>query len=166
MSALLEEFIQQTFIEQRWTLSIAESCTGGALAARLTALPGCSRYFLGSLVTYSNDLKVKLLQVDKGILEKQGAVSGAVVAQMALGVQQLTNSDYSLAVSGIAGPEGGSPQKPVGTIWAAVAKKGQSVPFVWSFQCHGNRQQIISQTTHQLLNQLSLLIKNAKPSIA
>ncbi|WP_068471173.1 CinA family protein [Candidatus Protochlamydia phocaeensis] len=151
--------IQQYFLEKGWTLSLAESCTGGALAARLVRQPGASGYFLGSIVAYSNDLKIKLLGVDPMLLQAWGAVSGPVVEQMAKGVLHLSQSDYSLAVSGIAGPEGGSTLKPIGTIWAAIAKKEEE-PFVWTFQVLGEREEIIQKSAECLLNQLLILIKN------
>lgn len=148
-----EERLHQTFIEKGLTLSIAESCTGGALAARLTRRPGCSRYFLGSIVSYSNEMKIKVLGVDPHTLEDVGAVSAAVIAQMVHGVQKLTGSDYSVAVSGIAGPEGGTPSKPIGTIWAAILRKGD-IPHIWTFQLQGSRHQIIETTVDQLISQL------------
>lgn len=148
--------IHQVFIEQGWTLSLAESCTGGALAARLTSHPGCSQYFLGSIVSYSNDLKVKLLDVSPAILEEKGAVSHEVVSQMAEGVRHLTNSDYSIAISGIAGPTGGTPEKPVGTIWAAIAWRNGL--HVWNFHLTGQREQIILQSVDLVLDQLLSII--------
>ncbi len=157
MNTPVEEHIHQAFIQHKWTLSLAESCTGGALAARLTRLPGCSNYFLGSIISYSNSLKINILGVDPHILQQLGAVSSEVVRQMAEGVMRLTKSDYSIAVSGIAGPEGGTPQKPVGTIWGAIAQKGQE-PYVWSFHLSGSRQSIIQCSVDILLTNLWLRI--------
>ena len=148
----LAHSIQQLCISQGWTLSLAESCTGGALAARLTSLPGCSQYFLGSIIAYSNELKINVLGVKETTLIQYGAVSGPVVEEMAQGVMQLTGSHYSLAVSGIAGPSGGSPEKPVGTIWAALATRGEE-PFVWRFHLSGSRQEIIRQSVEEVLAQ-------------
>ena len=155
----LVQDIQQYFIAQKLTLSLAESCTGGSLAARLTRMAGCSQYFLGSVVAYSNDFKIHFLGIDEQILTEHGAVSGPVVYHMAQRILQLSGSDYSLAVSGIAGPEGGMPGKPVGTIWGAVAKKG-SIPYAWSFYLPGERQEIIEKSVEILLSQLWLLINN------
>ncbi len=157
----IECLIQNHFIAQEWTLSLAESCTGGNVAARLTRIPGCSQYFLGSVVAYSNYLKMNILNVDSVTLETYGAVSAPVVHQMAQGVLNLTGSSYSLAVSGIAGPGGGSSIKPVGLVWGAIAAKGQE-PFVWDFYLSGSRQEIIEQTTEVLLVQLWTLIKSEK----
>lgn len=161
MNDPLVNLIQEHCIAQGWTLSLAESCTGGYLAARLTCMPGCSRYFLGSIVAYSNALKTNLLGVDDAMLAQHGAVSAPVVRQMAEGVLRLTGSYYSLAVSGIAGPAGGTPQKPVGTIWGAIACEGKE-PCVWDFFVSGTRQEIIEQSTEILLAQLWTLIKTEK----
>ena len=149
----LDERLHQTFIERGLTLSIAESCTGGALAARLTRHPGCSRYLLVSIVAYSNEMKSKVLGVNPHTLAEIGAVSAAVVNQMAQGVQKLSGSDYSIAVSGIAGPDGGTPGKPVGTIWAAILRKGD-IPHIWTFQLQGSRHTIIEATVDHLIAQL------------
>jgi nicotinamide-nucleotide amidase len=161
MNDPLANLIQEHCIAQGRSLSLAESCTGGYLAARLTRLPGCSRYFLGSIVAYSNALKTNLLGVDAALLAQWGAVSAPVVRQMAEGVLRLTGSHYSLAVSGIAGPGGGSLQKPVGTIWGAIAREGKD-SFVWDFFLTGTRQEIIEQSTEILLAQLWTLIKTEK----
>lgn len=144
--------IQQLCVSQGWTLSLAESCTGGHLAARLTRLPGCSQYFLGSVIAYSNLIKAKILGVDTHILETYGAVSRPAVNQMAIGVRLLSDSDYSLAISGIAGPLGGSQEKPVGTIWGAIASRKKD-PFIWSFHLVGSRQEIIEQSIEIVLSQ-------------
>lgn len=157
MNGKLANLIQHHFIAQKLTLSLAESCTGGNLAASLTSIPGCSQYFLGSIVAYSNTLKTHLLGIDDHTLSTHGAVSALVVRQMAQGVLKLTGSDYSLAVSGIAGPGGGSAIKPIGTIWGAIANKNEE-PFVWNFFLQGSRQEIIEKTVEILLNQLWVLI--------
>lgn len=145
--------IQSLCISNHWTLSVAESCTGGAIAARLTRVSGCSQYFLGSIVAYSNDLKIKLLGIDPQDLDTHGAVSQVIVEKMARGVMQLTGSDYSLAVTGIAGPEGGSSEKPVGTVLAAIAgHRGDLV--VLELKLSGSRHEIIEETENILLTQL------------
>lgn len=104
---------------RRWTVATAESCTGGGVAAAITSVPGSSAWFGYGLVTYANDAKVKLLGVDPDVLAVQGAVSQPVVCQMVLGVLELTGADVAVAISGIAGPDGGSAAKPVGTVWFA-----------------------------------------------
>ncbi len=103
------------------SLVVAESCTGGWVAKACTDLPGSSRWFLGGVVTYSDDLKVGLLGVSADALRQQGAVSQAVVRDMAVGALERLGGDVSVAVSGIAGPDGGVPGKPVGTVWFAWA---------------------------------------------
>jgi len=120
--------------EKKLTLALAESCTGGKLASLITAIPGCSSYFKGGIVCYSNEIKQRLLGVDPSLLEKHGAVSQPVVEAMADGAYRAFNADCIIAVSGIAGPAGGSPDKPVGTVWIAVSFKGklQSQKYLFS----------------------------------
>lgn len=115
------------------TLSTAESCTGGTISAMITSIPGSSDYFKGGVVAYSNDIKTSELSVSPYTLIMNGAVSQAVVEQMADGVRNRFNTDYSLAVSGIAGPDGGTPEKPVGTTWIAVATKKRIISDVYHF---------------------------------
>lgn len=107
--------------ERTSTLAVAESCTGGRLAAAFTAAAGASEYFLGGVVAYDNKVKTAVLGVERDAIEKHGAVSRVVAQQMARGVQKITGADLALATTGVAGPGGGSPEKPVGTIWIAVA---------------------------------------------
>lgn len=158
MNKSLEQLIQETFIKKKLTLSTAESCTGGAIASKLTKIPGCSQYFIGSVVAYSNELKMKLLHIDPEILTTKGAVSKEVVIQMADGIKHITGSDFSVAVTGIAGPTGGTPEKPVGTIWAAIGQKDQK-PYAWSFKIEGNRIGIIEKTVDVVLNELWRLLQ-------
>lgn len=157
----LAALIQEYFIAHKWTLGVAESCTGGNLSACLTQLPGCSQYFLGSIVAYSNPLKTQILGVNSSILDQQGAVSGAVATQMVQGTLKLFDSDYALAITGIAGPGGATDSKPVGTVWTAIGQQRQT-PLVWALQLAGSRQEIIQQSIHALLLQLWLLIKTQK----
>ena len=103
------------------TLATAESCTGGNIAHRFTAMPGASDYFLGGVVAYSNEVKTALLGVDPDSLNRYGAVSRSVAEQMAEGVRRATGATYGISTTGIAGPSGGTPDKPVGTVWMAVA---------------------------------------------
>jgi nicotinamide-nucleotide amidase len=119
----LEIILDKLLKEKGLTLSVAESCTGGKLASLFTAIPGCSQYFLGGVVSYSNEAKQNILGVNLSDIEKQGAVSLPVVEQMALGARRIFNSDCSIATSGIAGPDGGTPEKPVGTVCIAVSYK-------------------------------------------
>ena len=109
------------------SMSTAESCTGGKIASMITAVPGSSAYFKGSVVSYDNEVKLNVLKVNEADLVKYGAVSQQVVEQMAKGALKLLNTDFSVAVSGIAGPDGGTEEKPVGTVWIAVASETKVV---------------------------------------
>jgi PncC family amidohydrolase len=153
MTQLPEQAIQTRFLAKGWTLSVAESCTGGALAARLTRQPGASNYFSGGIVSYSNQLKHTLLGVPTDLIDTYGAVSQQVVASMAEGILTCTGTDVGIAVSGIAGPTGGSRTKPVGTVWAALMKKGEK-PYCWCLQLEGERTQIIEKAVEAILQQL------------
>ena len=115
----LEGVVLDALAEAGRTLAVAESCTGGALAARLTLVPGASRSFLGGVVAYANDAKVDLLGVDPAAIEAHGAVSEAVARQLAAGARERLGADVGVATTGIAGPTGGTPDKPVGTVWLA-----------------------------------------------
>lgn len=112
---------------KKLSLSTAESCTGGGIAAAITSVAGSSEYFMGGIVAYSNDVKTSLLHVSSDTLEKYGAVSRETVMEMAAGAMNTLKTDCAIATSGIAGPGGGSQGKPVGTIWIAVAYKNESV---------------------------------------
>jgi PncC family amidohydrolase len=130
----LENILDQQLKEKKLTLALAESCTGGKLASLITAIPGCSAYFKGGVVCYSNEIKERVLGVDSALLAKHGAVSQPVVEAMASGVTRIFHVDCAIAVSGIAGPDGGTPEKPVGTVWIAVRYKSkmQSQKFQFS----------------------------------
>jgi nicotinamide-nucleotide amidase len=116
-----ESVLGLLLLERKETMCTAESCTGGNIAHMITTIPGSSYYFKGSVVAYSNAVKEKLLGVEGKIIEEEGAVSEPVVRAMAEGARRLLNTDYALATSGIAGPEGGTDEKPVGTLWIAAA---------------------------------------------
>jgi nicotinamide-nucleotide amidase len=121
----LEEVVCQLLRKRRCTLSIAESCTAGLVSARLTSVPGASRVFLAGAVCYNDRAKTRILGVSEEILQRHGAVSRSVALAMARGVAALTGSRMALAVTGIAGPSGGTPRKPVGTVhWAFVGPAG------------------------------------------
>ena len=117
----LESAVKRHFDKLGWTLATAESCTGGYLSHKLTSIPGSSSYFQGGVVSYSNELKMKLLGVKKETLENHGAVSEQTVIEMANGAKKLNGASVGIGISGIAGPDGGTPDKPVGTIWYAIA---------------------------------------------
>lgn len=117
----LEEVLGNLLKQNNKTICTAESCTGGKIASLITGIPGSSAYFEGSIIAYSNQIKVKELSVNPETLQIHGAVSEQTVIEMAENIRKKFNTDYSVAVSGIAGPDGGSKQKPVGTIWIAVS---------------------------------------------
>ncbi|MDI6774278.1 MAG: CinA family protein [Verrucomicrobiota bacterium] len=117
----LEAAIGRRLTRQGLTLAVAESCTGGLIGQRITSVSGSSAYFRGGIVAYANDLKRKLLGVPAALLQAQGAVSRAVAAAMAAGVRTRCGADVSLAITGIAGPGGGAPGKPVGLVYVGVA---------------------------------------------
>ncbi|MBW6498011.1 MAG: competence/damage-inducible protein A [Bacteroidales bacterium] len=117
----LEGVIGKLLVEKGLTVSTAESCTGGYLAHKITSVAGSSAYFMGSIVAYANELKSRFLWINKKLIEKHGAVSREVVEAMALNGCQTMSSDFCMATSGIAGPGGGTAEKPVGTVWIAVA---------------------------------------------
>lgn len=146
----IQEAIHHYFIEHGLTLSLAESCTGGALSASLTQIPCSSQYFQGAAITYSNAMKRGILSVDSTTLESCGAVSAEVAKEMAEGVQKISGSDYAIAVSGVAGPGGGSEAKPVGTVWIAVAKKGEET-YAELLSYKGNRTAIIQRAVNYAL---------------
>jgi len=123
----LEKIVGLRLFEEGLTLSTAESCTGGNIAHLITSIPGSSHYFIGSVVSYANEIKCNILGVSPSYISEQGAVSEPVVLQMAEGVQKLMKTDCAIAVSGIAGPDGGTEEKPVGTVWIATAVKNRII---------------------------------------
>jgi len=139
------------------TLALAESCTGGLAASRMTKVPGSSAWFNGAVVAYSNAVKTGLLGVDAGIIETSGAVSEECARAMAAGVRAATGSDYGVAITGIAGPTGGSPEKPVGTVCFAMA--GPSMAMSETMRFGGERWQIQEAAAVHALNILRLALK-------
>ena len=130
--------------EQQMTLSLAESCTGGAIAARIVNVSGASEVFLQGMVTYSNKAKRRCLNVSKSTLKKQGAVSEECAADMAKGGRKAAKTDICLSVTGIAGPGGGTKEKPVGTVFMGCSYKGCTQ--VREFHFQGNRARVREQT--------------------
>lgn len=122
------EALAQRLLARGWLMASAESCTGGMVAARCTDLAGSSRWFERGFVTYSNEAKQELLGVDAALIEAHGAVSQAVARAMALGALRHSRAQISVAITGVAGPGGGSPAKPVGTVWFAWAAPAQGGP--------------------------------------
>jgi len=163
-SGKIEEAIQKKLISNGETLALAESCTGGLIAAQLTARPGASDYFLGSCVVYSNRLKEQILGVRPQTLQRHGAVSEEAVREMLEGVFNVCQSDWGISVSGIAGPSGGTLQKPVGTVWYALGKRNQE-PVVGKFDFQRkNRETIILMSTNWLLGELLIKISCCRDS--
>jgi nicotinamide-nucleotide amidase len=137
----------------------AESCTGGAVSFLITSIPGSSAVFNQGFITYSNQAKTALLGINPGILKKHGAVSKAVVREMVVGCLKTSGADFACAVSGIAGPEGGSAKKPVGTVWIA-AGSAHSIA-VKKLNLKGDRNQIRWRSAYAVLNLLHKILKNA-----
>lgn len=138
------------------TIATAESCTGGKLAVLLNKHAGSSAFYKGSVVAYSNEVKANVLHVNQEYLDKFGAVSEQVVSLMAYGVMKLLNTDYAIATSGVAGPDGGTPEKPVGTVWVAIAFKNNESAKVETFCLHlrGDRNAITDATAIRALSHL------------
>ncbi|MDA9554856.1 competence/damage-inducible protein A [Pelobium sp.] len=153
----MEKAILNLMEAKHLTLSVAESCTGGSISQLFTQHPGCSSVFAGGGVVYSNALKTKLLGVKPETLNQFGAVSEETIQEMVNGALLNFNTDYAIAVSGIAGPDGGTPEKPVGTVWIAVANRQKTVTKKFTF---GNkRAQNIERSVMAALNLLFRLLK-------
>lgn len=155
----LAQVLGELLHERDLTVSSAESCTGGNIAHRITQVPGSSAYFLGSVVSYSNDVKASVLGVPRNTIASKGAVSREVVESMANGVAKLMRSNCAMATSGIAGPEGGSPYKPVGTVWIAVKCGDQTVCEVIHFP--GGRNDVIEGATNHAMVMMIKLLRNS-----
>lgn len=138
------------------TVATAESCTGGYISHLLTLIPGSSAYFQGGVVSYANEIKHALLNVPEGTLEANGAVSEAVVLEMVKGVLDKVKTDYAIAVSGIMGPDGGTPEKPVGTVWVAVGDRHRQTAV--KYQLRYDRKHNIEMTAAYAINELRKFI--------
>ncbi len=159
----LEEVIGRLLLKQQQTLAVAESCTGGLISSRLTAVPGSSRYFHEGMVTYSNEAKQYRLGVPRTLLISKGAVSQETALAMAQGVRRHHGADWGLAVTGVAGPGGGTPSKPVGMVHVAVARPDGQVGH-WVLNLKGTRRFIQQLTATTALNHLRLsLLEVDKP---
>ena len=131
----LEMIVGELLRNKNLTVSTAESCTGGSVAACLTSVPGSSEYFIGGVVAYSNEVKMGLLDVSAQTLEQHGAVSEETVIEMVKGAMKALKTDCAVATSGIAGPGGGTPEKPVGTVWIAAGYKNEIRTFRQETDC-------------------------------
>jgi len=135
----MESVVGQLLRQKAMTLSTAESCTGGNIAQLITSIAGSSDYFKGAVVAYSNEIKENVLGVTHQILVEHGAVSGQTVIAMAEGIRKRFETDYAIAVSGIAGPGGGTDEKPVGTTWIAIATPSETIAKKFLFGEHRGR---------------------------
>ena len=148
----MEECLGRLLLEKKYTLALAESCTGGLISRRITRVSGSSGYYLGGAVTYANATKVNFLGVEPMTLERYGAVSEQTSLEMSRGIRERTGATIALSVTGIAGPSGGSPEKPVGTVWMSIAQADRHEARL--FQFHGDRDQIILGASQAALNWL------------
>ena len=153
-NASMEGVVGELLIDKKQTLSTAESCTGGNVSKMLTSISGSSLFFNGSIISYTNQSKLELLDVNEQNIEKHGAVSQQVVEQMATNVRLKFNSDYGISTSGIAGPNGGTTEKPVGTVWIAVANKDKVISE--KLNLGYNRERNIHVSSLSVLNLLRL----------
>lgn len=152
MEEAIENLIGKILVDKGLTISVAESCTGGLIGSMITDVPGSSRYFLGGIIAYSNQSKMEILNVSSRTIEEHGAVSDQTVREMAGGVKRLFNSHLGLAVTGIAGPEGGSIEKPVGTVFIGLAAEDRI--FTAGYRFHGTRGEIKQETARMALDYL------------
>ena len=150
----LSKEINDKFWKENLTLATAESCTAGSIASVITAIPGSSRFYKGGIVAYSDEVKTNLLGVNPETLASKGAVSEETVIEMVKGAMKSMNADCAVATSGIAGPTGGTPDKPVGTVWIAAAR-GEKVITMKASGDEGRNKNI----EHATLNALQLLLK-------
>lgn len=154
----LEALLGEALRKERLTLSTAESCTGGNIAHRITLVPGASEYYKGTIISYDNKVKTSLLEVANKVIETYGAVSREVVEQMAKNVSEKMKTDCSIAVSGVAGPDGGTPEKPVGTVWICTRMHHETA--TQKYQFGTSREENINRTTNiAILQMIKMLDK-------
>jgi len=158
---MVEEEVYRLLLERKKTLATAESCSGGLLAHRLTNVPGISEVFLLGVVSYSNAAKVKVLGVDAGVIDAQGAVCAEVARQMAEGVRRVAGSDLGIGITGIAGPTGGSREKPVGTVYMGISYPEGGTLEARHFRFEGDRVSIKEQTAEAALRWLRRVLGGA-----
>jgi nicotinamide-nucleotide amidase len=153
----ISQVVGELLKSKKSMVAVAESCTGGLISHEITSVSGSSEWFKGGVVAYSNEIKEKLLGVSSQTLEENGAVSKQVVMQMAEGVRKKMNTEYGIATSGVAGPTGGTPDKPVGMVWIAVACSNEIVACVYNFA--NNRERNIIRASLTALDMLRLMLK-------
>lgn len=159
MDEPLEVVAGKLLRQQGLRLAVAESCTGGLVGHLITNVPGSSTYYMGSVTAYAYEAKVRLLGVRWETLEKYGAVSKETVLEMACGVRRALAADIGAAVSGIAGPGGGTPDKPVGLAWVGLSAAG--VDEAWRFNWEGDRLYVKEQSAHAVLQRLVDYLSNS-----
>jgi PncC family amidohydrolase len=157
----LEQEVARLLLSLKVTIAVAESCTGGLICHRLTNISGSSEYLEAGVVTYNNRSKMQLLGVPEQIIRDHGAVSEACVQAMAIGVKRMADTDLGLAVSGIAGPTGGTPEKPVGTVHMALAWEEDVM--CWQYLFRGDRREIKEQTSQKALLRIRDYCQSMKP---
>lgn len=148
----MEQLVAELLVSSKTTVSTAESCTGGYISHLLTSIPGSSNFYKGSIIAYAYDIKENELQISKDVLLKNGAVSQIVVEQMARAISKKYHTDYAISTSGIAGPTGGTDEKPVGTVWIAVATPEKVISAKFLFG--NNRERTVQKAAHAALNML------------
>jgi len=154
----LSKKISEIFWKEGLTLATAESCTAGNIAAFITAIPGSSRFYKGGIIAYSDEIKINLLNINPETLAIHGAVSEETVIEMVKGAMKSMNSDCAVATSGIAGPTGGTPDKPVGTVWIAASMKDQII--TTKITGDEGRNKNIANATQNALQLLQKLLQN------
>ncbi len=148
----MEDRVGQLLLEKQQTLALAESCTGGLISRRITRIAGSSAYYYGGAVTYANEAKVNFLGVEPATLERYGAVSEQSALEMSRGIRERTGASIGLSVTGVAGPSGGSPEKPVGTVWMSIARADYHQ--ARHFQFYGDRERVVLAASQAALNWL------------
>lgn len=157
-TADLTKTLAEILLSRNWTVSLAESCTGGLVCATLTELSGSSEWFERGYITYSNEAKTECLGVPAEIIEAHGAVSEAVAKAMAEGAKINSGSNVAISITGVAGPSGGTPEKPVGTVWFGWATANQTLTKTMRFD--GDRQKVREQATEFALTELIALLRS------
>ena len=148
---LIKELFNKLY-SNGFTISVAESCTGGLICSMITDVPGSSRYFMGGVISYSNESKMEVLGVDREFIIKYGAVSEEVASRMAEGVRRIMRADIGISTTGIAGPDGGTPEKPVGLCYIGISVVDKTE--VGRFVFEGNRLQIKESASLKVLEKL------------
>lgn len=156
----LAEYIVETLAKKNMTIATAESCTGGMVASAVVDYPGASKVFMDGMVTYSNEAKMKFLGVKSDTLEKHGAVSHETAKEMCEGIARVSGTDVGISTTGVAGPGGGTPQKPVGTVYIGITVNKKTV--TKHLELKGTRTEIRKQTTYILLNELKNILNEGE----